>query len=143
MEKLNSKVVSWLENGYIKEALTGEKDYFINNNTYTSSHDLILVIDVMIEWAYRGNCIELIGSKFHDAVLELSKTRQDICADVLISYSITVRDSKKPLPCNLWDIYEELCKYLQKCNKESECLVNRKILMEVERLLLLVQPRNK
>ena len=122
MRNLNETVVSWLEQGKIREALLGKGDFFLADHTYRSYHDILLVIYVLICWAVDTFKVEETSEKFEKILLSLSVSDPWKCADVLLAYTIKAKGLKNGLPCNFSKIFNSLANHLPSAKQKDENL---------------------
>ena len=93
---MNPKISKWLDLGAIRESILGQGEYFIQDHTYRSEHDLILVISTIFEWTElskenltsASNCIEKLLGEFSE------NNDIDRFRDLIVSYDITSKDKK-------------------------------------------------
>ncbi len=138
MRELNKTVVTWLEQGKIKEALLGENEFFLSDHTYRSYHNLLLIIDVLISWAIDTSRGDEIGWKFEQILFDLSVSDPWKCADVLLAYTIKAKGLKTGLPCDFLQIFHSLADNLPAAKQKDE-----KFNVTAKDLLIEIQKRFK
>ena len=91
---LNPKVVSWLESGKIKEALLGSDDFFLMNHTYRDSHDVLLVMHVLLLWSQIKNNQKDISSALSQ-ILDSLKHSGNVAAvnDIELAYRVVSKST--------------------------------------------------
>ncbi len=97
-ERLNPTIVRWIAKGKIKEALLGESPYFLPDNTFRTDHDVLLVIYVLIRWAFHKNKQLDCANDFTIAIQDISEANIIKGLEILLAYLIVSRDLEITLP---------------------------------------------
>jgi hypothetical protein len=111
IEDLNPKIIGWLENGHLREALLGEGDYFIQEYTFRE-HDALLVIQELLQWAKLKNRIPEVSREFELLVLELCDNDLVKAVRILVAYLTEISYSRISLLCDFSKISSKLAQAL-------------------------------
>ena len=90
---MNQRIANWFEQGKIVEAIRGEPDYFIPDVTYRDSHDILLILSTLFEWANKNGMHEYAASCFlsvFEAYLESEELFEAL--DLIHAYLLVVDD---------------------------------------------------
>lgn len=93
MIELNSQVVAALEQGKLREVMLGEGEYFLPDTTFRDSHNIMMVMFVFLHWIQSDGCRTSMVVAFEELLLGLAVSNPWKCVDLLLSYTITSRDS--------------------------------------------------
>lgn len=95
---MNQQVRSWFLQGKIAETLSGVGDYFIEGVTYRGTHDFILAVGELINFAREGN--EKEAAKGFETALENLLKAGALKSGLLLmrAYQLTIDDEGFELP---------------------------------------------
>jgi hypothetical protein len=65
---MNAQLLCWFDQGKIKESLLGDGIFFIPSHTYRDSHDSLLVMYALFEWANSENKKFMVNDEFFEAI---------------------------------------------------------------------------
>lgn len=131
MVELNSKVVKALEQGKLREILLGEDEYFLPDTTFRGSHNLLLVMFVLMHWVRDTDSKSCVAVAFENLLHELARIKPWDCVDILLAYTITARDNNLSLPICFSSVINLLRANL--CSTDSSNRNDKKVLKDLER----------
>lgn len=98
MVELNKFVVTGLEQGRLHELLLGEGKWYLPDNTFRKSHDIMLVMFVLLNWINTLSHPKPAIDGLASMLASLAVANPWRCADILLAYSITAKDLGISLP---------------------------------------------
>ena len=106
---MNQRIAKWFDQGKISEAIKGESEYFITDITYRDSHDVLLVLRTLIDWANKKDMQEYATFCFY-SVFEARIENDDLldALDLIYAYLLVLEDAKDSLHLNMGDIETRL-----------------------------------
>jgi hypothetical protein len=94
----NPTIREWLEGGHMREALEGQGEYFLADPTYRQCHNVLLVVQEILDWAQDTRLVSECGREFTVAVNAIAVANPVRALDTLLAYAIASRDVKTRLP---------------------------------------------
>ncbi|WP_442510678.1 hypothetical protein SH528x_002316 [Novipirellula sp. SH528] len=105
--QLNRQFARWFDDGRIRDALLGRGDCFVGDSTFRSSHDSLLAMQTLLQWAKDRAIIPEVHDEFCSILADL-ESRGDYTAlrDLLLSYDLSSHDCKTGLGLDMdsWTI---------------------------------------
>ncbi|WP_300672769.1 hypothetical protein [Desulfoluna sp.] len=119
MNTINKQITKWFDKGNIKEAIIGEKPFFIPDVTYRDKHDRILVLRQLLLWADMNNNGFEVATIIQQTIVDLCSFDK-ICEtlDIVWCFLLIKEDMQIRLPIDMRFIENELVELIKKNVKE-------------------------
>lgn len=119
MKTINKKIFDWFNQGHIKEAIVGEKNYFIQDVTYREHHDRLLIFRQLFMWSDINNKALVAARSIEEILLTLSFSDKIADAlDIFWCFLLTEEEFSNALPIDRGIIEKELVALVQKNTQE-------------------------
>jgi len=101
----NLQIRSWFDQDRIAEAILGGEPYFIRAHSWLDSHDRLLVLHQLIDWADDEDKLKQAAAGFRSAlVTALADDDAHAIYDILLTYFIVVKEARDLLPLDFDEI---------------------------------------
>ncbi len=106
---LNPQIAAWLDAGYMREALLGEGECFLRDPTYRTEHNVLLVMQTILDWAYLNHTENTTAASLRKICTDLADSgKVSQLRDVVLAYDVASRDQKITLDLAVDDWHKKL-----------------------------------